>query len=129
MKTAKLTDEKEVLDRQQHADLEAQKNLEENLEQLRSRESELDSQNKQMLTRLKNIKDNSAKHREEVKSLNNELLVMKDKHQNARLFNLLVCLLFFIYIFLNLCFFKSHSYVLLRFWHVLRGASHSPLFI
>ncbi|KAL6210710.1 hypothetical protein ACLB2K_015942 [Fragaria x ananassa] len=84
MKTAKLTDEKEVLDRQQHADLEAQKNLEENLEQLRSRESELDSQNKQMLTRLKNIKDNSAKHREEVKSLNNELLVMKDKHQNAR---------------------------------------------
>lgn len=99
MKTAKLTDEKEVLDRQQHADLEAQKNLEENLEQLRSRESELDSQNKQMLTRLKNIKDNSAKHREEVKSLNNELLVMKDKHQNARLFNLLVCLLFFIFIF------------------------------
>ena len=48
MKTAKLRDEKEVLDRQQHVDIEAQKNLEENLQQLRNRSSELDLQEEQM---------------------------------------------------------------------------------
>ena len=44
MKTGKERDEKEVLDRQQHADIVAQKNLEENLQQLQNRERELDSQ-------------------------------------------------------------------------------------
>lgn len=91
MKTAKLRDEKEVLDRQQHADLEAQKNLEENLQQLRSREGELESQEEQMLTRQRKIKENSTKHRDEVKSLNNELHAMQEKHLHARLFSLLVC--------------------------------------
>ncbi|CAL8178356.1 unnamed protein product [Prunus armeniaca] len=84
MKTAKLRDEKEVLDRQQHADLEAQKNLEENLQQLRSRLGELESQEEQMLTRQRKIKENSTKHRDEVKSLNNELHAMQEKHLHAR---------------------------------------------
>ncbi|XP_059451634.1 structural maintenance of chromosomes protein 1-like [Corylus avellana] len=48
MRTAKLRDEKEVLDRQQHADIEARKNLEENLQQLRNREYELDLQHEQV---------------------------------------------------------------------------------
>ena len=40
MKTAKLREEKELLDRKLNADSEAQKNLEENLQQLRNRESQ-----------------------------------------------------------------------------------------
>lgn len=101
MKTAKLKDEKEVLDRQQHADLEAQKNLEENLQQLRSRERELDSQNEQMLTRQRKIIENAAKHRDEVKNLNNELHVMQEKHLSARLFYSLEC--FFLMLFKTPC--------------------------
>ena len=91
MKTAKLRDEKEVLDRQQHADLEAQKNLEENLQQLRSREAELEEQEEQMLTRQKKIKENSAKHRDEAKNLDNELRAMQSKNSQARLFSSPVC--------------------------------------
>ncbi|CAK9162657.1 unnamed protein product [Ilex paraguariensis] len=64
MKTAKLRDEKEVQDRQQHADIEAQKNLEENLQQLENRKQELESQEKQMQTRLKKILDAVGKHKE-----------------------------------------------------------------
>ncbi|XP_048424196.1 structural maintenance of chromosomes protein 1-like [Pyrus x bretschneideri] len=84
MKTGKLRDEKEVLDRQQHADLEAQKNLEENLQQLRSREAELEEQEEQMQTRQKKIKENSAKHRDEAKNLDNELHAMQSKNSLAR---------------------------------------------
>ncbi|KAM1031996.1 hypothetical protein ACFX2C_035715 [Malus domestica] len=84
MKTGRLRDEKEVLDRQQHADLEAQKNLEENLQQLRSREAELEEQEEQMQTRQKKIKENSAKHRDEAKNLDNELHAMQSKNSQAR---------------------------------------------
>lgn len=72
MKTAKLQDEKEVQDREQHADLEAQKNLEENLQQLESRKQELESQQKQMQSRLKKIVDAIGKHNEELKKLRKE---------------------------------------------------------
>ncbi|XP_008364317.2 structural maintenance of chromosomes protein 1-like [Malus domestica] len=84
MKTGRLRDEKEVLDRQQHADLEAQKNLEENLQQLRSREAELEEQEEQMQTRQKKIKENSARHRDEAKNLDNELHAMQSKNSQAR---------------------------------------------
>ncbi|KAJ7977239.1 Structural maintenance of chromosomes protein [Quillaja saponaria] len=84
MKTAKLRDEKEVLDRQQHADIEAQKNLEENCQQLRNREQELDSQEKQMRTRLRKILDSAAKNKDDLTSLKKELRVMQDKHRDAR---------------------------------------------
>ena len=66
MKTAKLRDEKEVLDRQQHADIEAQKNLEENLQQLSNRVHELEAQEDQMRARLKKILDTSAKQKDEL---------------------------------------------------------------
>ena len=72
MKTAKLQDEKEVQDREQHADLEAQKNLEENLQQLESRKQELESQQKQMQSRLKKIVETIDKHNEELKKLKKE---------------------------------------------------------
>ncbi|KAH7517383.1 hypothetical protein FEM48_Zijuj09G0057800 [Ziziphus jujuba var. spinosa] len=85
MKTAKLRDEKEVLDRQQHADIEAQKNLEENLQQLRSREHELDSQEQQMRTRLKKILDTSTKNKDDLADQKKELRAMQDSHRDARL--------------------------------------------
>ncbi|XP_022771267.1 structural maintenance of chromosomes protein 1-like isoform X2 [Durio zibethinus] len=84
MKTAKLRDEKEVLDRQQHADIEAQKNLEENLQQLSNREHELEAQEDQMQARLKKILDTSAKQKDELADLKKELREMQDRHQKSR---------------------------------------------
>lgn len=84
MKTIKLRDEKEVLDRQQHADMEAQKNLEENLQQLINREHELDAQEAQMRTRQKKIQDTSTKNKKELADLKKELREMQDKHRDSR---------------------------------------------
>lgn len=84
MKTAKLRDEKEVLDRQQHADMEARKNLEENLQQLSTRERELDSQEEQMRKRLKSILDSSSKNNNDLAKQRKELRVMQEKHRDAR---------------------------------------------
>ncbi|KAK8506157.1 hypothetical protein V6N13_002797 [Hibiscus sabdariffa] len=84
MKTAKLRDEKELLDRQQHTDIEAQKNLEENLQQLNDREHELEAQEDQMRARLKKILDTSAKQKGELADLKKELRDMQDKHQKSR---------------------------------------------
>ena len=72
------------MDRQQHADIEAQKNLEENLQQLQNRERELDSQQEQMRTRLKRISDTSAKHKAELEDLKNQLRAMQEKHRTDR---------------------------------------------
>ncbi|KAK7857484.1 structural maintenance of chromosomes protein 1 [Quercus suber] len=83
-KTGRLRDEKEVMDRQQHADIEAQKNLEENLQQLQNRERELDSQHEQMRTRLKRISDTSAKHKAELEDQKNQLRAMQEKHRTDR---------------------------------------------
>jgi len=84
MKTAKLREEKELLDRQQHADSEAQNNLEENLQQLKHREAELDSQEKQMRERLEKILDSSAKNKDEVEDLNRQLRMMKEEHNASK---------------------------------------------
>ncbi|KAJ4726889.1 Structural maintenance of chromosomes protein [Melia azedarach] len=84
MKTAKLRDEKEVLDREQHADLEVSKNLEENLQQLSNREHELDAQEEQMRKRQKNILDTSARHKDELAALKKDLRLMQDKHRDSR---------------------------------------------
>lgn len=84
MKTAKLREEKELLDRQQHANSEAQKNLEENLQQLRNRDAELNSQEEQMRTRLKKILDNSKKNKDELENLKKELRVMQDRHRDSK---------------------------------------------
>jgi len=86
MKTAKLREEKELLDRKLNADSEAQNNLEENLQQLRNRESELNSQEEQMRARLEKILDNSAKNRTGLENLKKELRVMQDKHRDSKYF-------------------------------------------
>lgn len=83
-KTGKLRDKKEVLDRQQLADIEAQKNLEENLQQLRNRKQELESQEKQMQTRLKKIRDAIGKHNEELTRLRKEQIDMKKRLGDSR---------------------------------------------
>ncbi|KAK4795735.1 hypothetical protein SAY86_028061 [Trapa natans] len=84
MRTAKLRDEKEVLDRQQHADLEAQKNLEENLHQLQNRDHERESQEEQMQNRLKGILESATKNKADLTTLKKELRTMQDKHRKSR---------------------------------------------
>lgn len=72
-KTAKLKDEKEVLDRQLRAADEACKNLHENLQELKSREVELSSQEEQLKTKLKKVNEAISKHNEEISRANKEL--------------------------------------------------------
>ncbi|PHT89005.1 hypothetical protein T459_04118 [Capsicum annuum] len=84
MKTAKLRVEKEVLDRQQLADIDAQKNLIENLQQLENWKHEFVSQEKQMQERLKKILDAVKKHDEEQKRVKEEQREMKNKLQRSR---------------------------------------------
>lgn len=84
MKTAKLRDEKEVLDRQQHADIEVLKNLEENLQQLSNREQELDTQEKQLRLRHENVSKTSDLHKMEVKELLDKQRAMQDEHRDSK---------------------------------------------
>ncbi|KAG5514580.1 hypothetical protein RHGRI_035851 [Rhododendron griersonianum] len=82
--TSQLRDEKEVQDRQQHTDIEAQKNLEENLQQLESRKQELELQEEQMQAKLKKIVDTVVKRKEELIQVRKEQREMKDKLGNSR---------------------------------------------
>ncbi|KAI3889923.1 hypothetical protein MKX03_020225 [Papaver bracteatum] len=86
MKTAKLREEKEVQDRQQHADKEARKNQEENLQQLKTREQELelDSQVEQMQARQEKIVESLWKHKEERASVKKDLNKMQDEHRESK---------------------------------------------
>ncbi|KAL2934777.1 Structural maintenance of chromosomes protein 1 [Bienertia sinuspersici] len=83
-KTVKLRDEKEVLDRQQRTDVEAQKNLDENLQQLKSRYEELNSQEEEMNKRLKKDQEASRKHEKELKELEKEREEMRSKSQESK---------------------------------------------
>lgn len=89
MKTGKLREEKEVLDRQQHLDLEALKNLEENLQKLRNQSSELDSQEDERQKRLKKIDDMSAKHKTDLTEQKKELRTLQENHRKSRSLNFL----------------------------------------
>ncbi|XP_047336819.1 structural maintenance of chromosomes protein 1 [Impatiens glandulifera] len=84
MKTAKLRDEKEVLDRQQHSDIEVQKNLEENVQQLENRRQELEMQEKQMRARMEKILDSVVKHKEELTRVRKEQREMSEKLGTSR---------------------------------------------
>lgn len=88
MKTAKLRDEKDVLDRQQHADIEAKKNLEENCQQLENRKQELEAQEKQMEARRVKIAGNVDKYKEELGRVRKDQRDMKDKLDQSRLVSL-----------------------------------------
>ncbi|VAI75575.1 unnamed protein product [Triticum turgidum subsp. durum] len=69
MRTAKLRDEKEVLDKELNADIEAKKNLEENMQQLRSRVDEISSQESELQTKLNKILHSIPKHEDELTRL------------------------------------------------------------
>ncbi|GAB4841723.1 hypothetical protein Ancab_022445 [Ancistrocladus abbreviatus] len=83
-RTVKLRDEKEVLDRQQCADKEALKNLEENLQQLEDRREELKSLGEEMQARLQRSRDASRKHEEELNQLKRDQEEMRAKHHESR---------------------------------------------
>ncbi|XP_021770180.1 structural maintenance of chromosomes protein 1-like [Chenopodium quinoa] len=83
-KTVKLKDEKEVLDRQQRTDIEAQKNLDENLQQLKSRYDELKSQEEEMKERLNRDQLASRDHEKEMKRLKKEREEMRNKSQKSK---------------------------------------------
>lgn len=91
----KLRDEKEVLDRQQRTDVEAQKNLDENLQQLKSRYEELNSQEEEMKGRLKRDQAASKNHEKEMKSLKKDIEQMRDKSRDTK-YHILTSYLFFI---------------------------------
>ncbi|KFK34708.1 hypothetical protein AALP_AA5G181300 [Arabis alpina] len=84
MKTIKLKDEKEVLDRQQHTDLEALRNLEENYQQLINRDNDLGEQIERLKSRQKEIEDSSAEYKNETTSLKKQLRALQEKHRDAR---------------------------------------------
>ncbi|VAI87627.1 unnamed protein product [Triticum turgidum subsp. durum] len=69
MRTAKLRDEKEVLDKELNADIEAKKNLEENMQQLRSRVDEISSQESELQTKFNKILHSIPKHEDELTRL------------------------------------------------------------
>ncbi|GJN31482.1 hypothetical protein PR202_gb19887 [Eleusine coracana subsp. coracana] len=71
-KTAKLRDEKEVIDRQLHAAVEAKMNLEENMQQLVSRRDGLLSQECELRSGLQNVRQLITKHDGELASLRDE---------------------------------------------------------
>ncbi|CAD6245543.1 unnamed protein product [Miscanthus lutarioriparius] len=73
MKTAKLRDEKEVIDKKLNADVEAKKNLVENLQQLESRKDEISSQERELQTKLNKILHSIPK-------LENELTHLHEEH-------------------------------------------------
>ncbi|KAJ7566192.1 hypothetical protein O6H91_02G092200 [Diphasiastrum complanatum] len=83
-KTVKLKLDKEVHDRQQQADLEAQKNLEENLQQLINRDQQIVSQIDQYQGRLKRLVDSLAKSKEDLAQARNDLGQMQDRHRKSR---------------------------------------------
>ncbi|XP_073012477.1 structural maintenance of chromosomes protein 1 [Typha latifolia] len=83
MKTAKLRDEKEVYDRQLHADMEAQKNLEENLQQLLSRQEEISSQENEIQTKLKKVVDSIPRHEVELARIKEELSKIAKERQSS----------------------------------------------
>lgn len=84
MKTAKLRDEKDVQDRQLHANIEVEQNLEENLQQLLNREKELSSQEDDSHKRLKQLSDSVTGYKKELEKLKKELSkITKDRQSSG----------------------------------------------
>lgn len=83
-KTAKMRDEKEVLDRQLHADMEAERNLEENLQQLCSREQQLISEEMQWQARKKKICKDKEGYDGDLVSAKEYYKEAKSRHQTYK---------------------------------------------
>lgn len=85
MRTAKLRDEKEVLDKELNADIEAKKNLEENMQQLRSRVDEISSQESELQTKLNKILHSIPKHEDELTRLREDHNKIAKERQSSGL--------------------------------------------
>ncbi|KAH7287580.1 hypothetical protein KP509_32G063300 [Ceratopteris richardii] len=83
-KSARLKQDKEVLDQQQQADEEVLKNLEENSQQLQSRDQQLASQEEQMQARLKRLLETVSKNKQELSEARAEFTQMQDKYRKSR---------------------------------------------
>ncbi|KAJ3677874.1 hypothetical protein LUZ60_001677 [Juncus effusus] len=83
MKTAKLKDEKEVYDRQLHADEEAHRNMDENLHQLHERQNEISSQKDELSAKLDKIRSAIPKHQDELVVLKKELADISERRRST----------------------------------------------
>lgn len=83
-KTARLKQDKEVLDQQQQADEEALKNLEENFQQLQNRDQQLASQEEQMQTRMKRLLESANKSKADLSEARAEFGRLQDKYRKSR---------------------------------------------
>jgi len=115
MKTAKLRDEKEVIDKKLNADVEAKKNLVENLQQLESRKDEISSQERELQTKLNKILHSIPKLENELTHLHEE----HDKIAKERQSSGLVYTKFFG--FFIWCSFKSLAQVFLHYQYVFNS--------
>lgn len=90
MKTAKLKDEKEVYDRQLHADEEALKNMNENMEQLRDRKVEISSHEADLEAKLKKIKNNISNLQKELDDHKRNIMRIADERRSTEYVHYLI---------------------------------------
>jgi structural maintenance of chromosome 1 len=90
MKTAKLKDEKEVYDRQLHADEEALKNMNENIEQLRDRVEEISSHEDELRAKLEKTHNNISKHRKDLDDQKREIMKIADERRSTEYVHYLI---------------------------------------
>ncbi|XP_078152053.1 structural maintenance of chromosomes protein 1-like [Carex rostrata] len=84
MKTAKLKDEKEVYDRQLHADEESLKNMNENMEQLRDQKVEISSHEADLQAKLKKIKNNISNLQKELDDHKRNIMRIADERKSTK---------------------------------------------
>lgn len=83
-KTIKLKQDKEVHDRQQQADEEAQKNLEENLQQLTNRQQLLTQEQRDVQSRVERLLEAAFKNKNDHAQSEFELREMQDRHRLSK---------------------------------------------
>lgn len=83
-KTAKLQKERDALDAQQQTDLEAQRNLEDNISQLSAREQQLEGQEEATLERRKKIVEAMEEAKGSLAEKKREAEEMVERNKKAR---------------------------------------------
>ncbi|CAI5458597.1 unnamed protein product, partial [Closterium sp. Yama58-4] len=83
-KTFRLRQEKEALDRQQQADVEAQRSMEASVAQMAGREEQLSAHLEQARARVERVGKDLAEGREALERLRKEETEMRDRHRRAR---------------------------------------------
>ncbi|GJP54722.1 hypothetical protein CLOM_g13772 [Closterium sp. NIES-68] len=83
-KTFRLRQEKEALDRQQQADVEAQRSMEASVAQMAGREEQLGGHLEQARSRVERVGKDLTEGREALAQLRQEETEMRDRHRRAR---------------------------------------------